>query len=189
VKGAVPPAPKVRLRREYIKTLLARAVPIVQIAKECRISERTARGDVAAIRKAAAEELLERPVARYAADIEREFNGVRQVLLRQFHEAGDRNDDRAVVLLARAFHENREKGNALLQSLGVVYRAPAQLMAALRLETAIDEIPENVLRTIAEAPSADKAMELFVREVGEERAKLIFEHQPERKLLTSGSNK
>lgn len=175
-----------RARMEAVKKLIARGYESLDIARELKLPLRTVQEYRKEIIAETSQEIVNRTVIDYGTDLRLEIDGVANAFLNAFYEAVLRKDVKAMCMNGKEWRETRDKQLEWFQSLGLVHKEPAKVMAAVRFEDALSGMAEATVKAIAEAENADKAMELFILEVGEVRAKQIFAAPTAGKMLTTG---
>lgn len=163
---------QVRARRERVKRLMVRCMSASEIAETLGVSERTIKGDFAAIRGELAAELTRLDATTVASDImaraetrQRElWTMLGQLSLdakgKQVKMRPDLSNARLAIL--RELRAEARDSAELLQKLGIVYQAPQDIRVGLAALDLLAKVSELDLRRIARAPAED-----FERLLGE----------------------
>ena len=155
---------QIRARRERVKDLMVRAMSASEIAIELKVSLRTARSDIAAIRADLAAELSRKDATSVAADISARSGVRRRELWALFKAvgAGGRASKRMPPRIAgtrlailRELRAEAQHEAELLQKLGIVYQAPRNIRLAVDAVDVLGALPEHDLERLARAMPED----------------------------------
>jgi hypothetical protein len=192
------PQVKAAIRREKTAYLLATGLSSREIGVRLGCSERTIKYDVSRIRAAAREEVSATTVLDIAASLElsaaarlRElWDAVeRSKGLEAKHKRGDPIflvDGRTVIAALREIRATEESRVKVLQDLGVVYKAPAKVIAELAWNAKMDEMTPSALERLAGTSTTEQFEAVLVELLGAAEAQKmlgvpreVFEDEPE----------
>jgi hypothetical protein len=157
-------------RREKVAQLLAMGRTVTEIAKLVKVDRRTATRDVAVVRAEAGAAVGQTTAMTVAAALIRSATVRERIAWDVLSTAREPRDRVAALRELRDIGKDCRDG---LQSLGIVHKAPEQVVAAVRLVNAIDNLSADTLREIAMA-TGDEVLELFERAIGSTAARALL---------------
>jgi hypothetical protein len=153
-----------------VAQLLAMGRTVTEIAKLVKVDRRTATRDVAVVRAEAGAAVGQTTAMTVAAALIRSATVRERIAWDVLSTAREPRDRVAALRELRDIGKDCREG---LQALGIIYKAPQEVLAAVRLVDAIDNLSPDALRRIATA-TGDDALELFAQEIGATAARELL---------------
>lgn len=174
-----PTLPDIRraARLDLIRQMLPMHRTQVEMAKACGVSERTIRNDITYLRREMAEEVATLTAEKVAADARARFRHLTKLA---FDELIPRKTKSGTVVhlptkekiaLLNTIRQIQQAEVKLLQSLGVIYRAPQQVQILTLAMDRLNALSPQIQSEIAEASSDPAVFErLLIQHIGVEFA-------------------
>ena len=171
-------------RRKRVAALLARRLTAEQIAEALDVSVRTVTSDTKAVRARMGQELSEWSVLDIANEMRQRsimrdlesFAALEQA--KQPTEGKPNGDFLAQKIFLSEMRANAKDELQLLQSLGVVYKAPERMAVVMMVMTQLEGLPHDTLAALADARDPEDFRRLLVEAVGDALARELL-GQPE----------
>lgn len=157
-----PSEVRLAARRRQVAKLLSRGWSIAEIAAALEVSDETIRRDAVAVRKIFARDMGNRSsVMDFAEDAIRRSQDRERELWIMYEEAkgkkgedgklmpGEKNDIGTRLQIHRELRANVSHEMKILQSLGLLYRAPEKIALSMRLMSQVEALPDTVLTELA----------------------------------------
>lgn len=182
----------VAMRRRKVATLLSRRLSIEQIAEAISVSVGTVNNDIRAIRARMARELSEWSVLDIANDMRQRsimrdlelFSALEKAKMPTgpVRDAGGKvtsyerphGDFMAQKMFLAEMRLNAKDELQLMQSLGVVYKAPERMAVDMKVMTQLEILPQDTLAALADASDPDDFKRLLAAAVGVEQATALL---------------